>query len=728
MKSCEQIRELIAEHGAQENADLAGHISTCPGCATFMRAASELETMFVEYREIDAPQRAVKRVLHAVGLDTGVAMEQMEQSDTEHSEEVAPQKNLTRRATPTAKPFWRRRVFTYSSSSFALAATIVLTITFLGQQASVSFQRIGSSVGSANGGGVGHSPRPVVSTSEAGQRGLTSDKLGGDDERENSPNNSASTFEGFRSRTYNTRANSNIMSFGFAESGGPTLDGPLPDERVTESQPDVIATRAQSTHADSSRYGLYDENPRIATANQPVSTFSIDVDTGSYTNVRQMLERGVLPPPSAVRIEEFVNYFTYNYPQERNGKPFTVRHEIAPSPLSPDRHLLKLGLKANPSNPINEDKGWNLVFLIDVSGSMSDSNKLPLLKEGFRTLVRKMRNHDRVAIVTYAGSTGVLLDSTPGTDKERILRALDSLAPGGSTNGAGGIEEAYRVATENRRNDGVNRVILATDGDFNVGVTSFDALVDLVEQKRKGGITLTTLGFGYGNYNEQNLEQLANKGNGNYFYIDSLKEGERVLGSQLAANMEVVAKDVKVQIEFNPAVVKAYRLIGYDNRRLQNEDFANDAIDAGEIGAGHTVTALYEVLLAGSSAASEVDGSLRYQRPASPAAEADSTDEFAFLKIRYKEPNGNISALAEYPLAKGSISNDKASASEDFRFAAAVVGFGALLRESRYIEGKYTLGAVKELVQGSIGSDELGERREFLKLVGRAQELSRNKQ
>ncbi|HQH26466.1 MAG TPA: DUF3520 domain-containing protein, partial [Oligoflexia bacterium] len=360
----------------------------------------------------------------------------------------------------------------------------------------------------------------------------------------------------------------------------------------------------------------------------------------------------------------------------------------------------------------------------DVSGSMADSDKLPLLKEAFKTLAAHMRPNDRVAIVTYAGDAGLALDSTPGTRKEEILRAIDRLRAGGSTNGSGGIALAYQTAAKNRITGGVNRVILATDGDFNVGTTSFSGLLQIVEEMRGTGITLTTLGFGQGNYNERNLEQLANKGNGNYFYIDSVEEGREVLGAKLAANMEVAAKDVKVQLEFNPENVKAYRLIGYDNRRLQHQDFSNDAVDAGEVGAGHSVTVLYEVLLADGPADASLEEERRYRDGEARVAESRPApkhiEELGFLKIRYKRPAEDISTPLEFPLYTSKIVQTIDSASRDFRFAAAVSCFGQVLRQSRYAES-CTLADARELAAGALGDDLYGKRKEFVQIVDKAQ-------
>jgi Ca-activated chloride channel homolog len=480
---------------------------------------------------------------------------------------------------------------------------------------------------------------------------------------------------------------------------------------------------APSFNPNRESYGQYEENPRFDPKTTPLSTFSIDVDTGSYTNMRRFIMAGKLPPADSVRLEEYVNYFEYDY-ESSPDRPFTVNMELAPSPLDSGYHLLRVGIKAR-TLPIDSERGWNLVFLVDVSGSMSSEDKLPLVKESLKLLTKQMRAVDRIALVTYAGNSSIVLDSTSGSEKTRILAAIDSLGAGGSTNGSGGIEHAYRVAEAHRIEGSVNRVVLATDGDFNVGVSSFDGLMKLIEEKRKSGITLTTLGFGQGNIQEQSMEQLANRGNGNYFYIDSFREARKVLESGLAANMEVVAKDVKLQMEFNPAAVKQYRLIGFDNRKLNKEDFANDSKDAGEIGSGHTVTALYEVVLTSSPLAQKLSSDLRYQKAeATPVApqEAVLPTELGFLKVRYKQPEANASIPLEFPILTSMTKSEVNQASSDFKFAAAVAYFGEILRKSQFL-GSYTLADVIELARASKGEDRAGLRAEFVKLAEDAQSL-----
>ncbi len=484
-------------------------------------------------------------------------------------------------------------------------------------------------------------------------------------------------------------------------------------DELVESLPKIPS----NISANSETYGNYAENPRIDVLSNPVSTFSIDVDTASYTNTRRFLKMGNLPPKDSVRIEEFVNYFDYKY-VSLEDKPFGVNFEVGPSPFDSKRYLLKVGLKARESKK-NSDLGWNLVFLVDVSGSMSDQDKLPLVKQGMKLLTNNMRPKDKVSIVTYAGTAGVVLETTSGDKKAKILNAIDSLGAGGSTNGSGGIELAYRIAHENYIKGSVNRVILAADGDFNVGTVSFDGLMDLIEQERKKGVTLTTVGFGQGNINDRNMEQLADRGNGNYFYADSFRELRRIFGDKLASNMEIVAKDVKLQLEFNPAVVTQYRLIGFDNRQLKKEDFTNDQKDAGEIGSGHTVTALYEIALTDSQLGQEIRESLRYgsKKPVVLSEEADKLkSEIGFLKIRAKEPEGEVSREERFPIQASLKKDSIDETSNDFRFASSVAYFGQMLRKSDYA-GNVTFDEILKVAKKSVGDDKTGNRQEFIELV-----------
>jgi len=450
----------------------------------------------------------------------------------------------------------------------------------------------------------------------------------------------------------------------------------------------------------------YDEiisNPVVLVDNQPTSTFSIDVDSGAYANTRRFINSGALPPADAVRVEELINYFSYNYDRPENtDTPFSINTEIAQTPWNEKTHLLHVGLK---------------VFLIDVSGSMSSANKLGLLKPAMGMLVNQLNENDTVSIAVYAGSSGTVLEPTPGNQTEKIMRAINSLMPGGSTNGRAGIELAYDLAAANFKEGAVNRVILATDGDFNVGTSNVDELKTLIEKKRKSGIALTTLGFGSGNYNDHLMEQLANVGNGAYAYIDTLNEARKVLSEEVSSTLLTIAKDVKIQIEFNPAVVSEYRLIGYENRVLANEDFANDKIDAGEIGAGHTVTALYEIALVGSGGAR--NSALRYGKT---EAVDPNISEIAELRLRYKAPDGDTSRLISQQLMVADINDDLNSTTDDYRFSAAVAALGQHLRNGKYLE-EYEMSAILELAKSARGDDNFGYRQEFLSLVRLAEQL-----
>ncbi len=477
--------------------------------------------------------------------------------------------------------------------------------------------------------------------------------------------------------------------------------------------------RPPSEPLDRERYAHYDDNPVKRVAEAPVSTFSIDVDTGAYSNVRRMVNAGRLPVQDAVRVEELINYFSYDYPSPQQGEvPFRVTTELGPSPWNPHTHLLHVGIKGYEP-PRAELPPANLVFLVDVSGSMRSPDKLGLLKSAMKLLVRQLRAEDRVSLVVYAGASGVVLEPAGGDEKAKILGALEGLTAGGSTNGGAGIRLAYRLAGQAYVDGGINRVILATDGDFNVGTVGFEALRDLVEQRREGGISLTTLGFGAGNYNDRLMEQLADAGNGNYAYIDTLNEAQKVLVDEMGSTLHTIAKDVKIQIEFNPAVVAEYRLIGYENRMLRREDFNNDRVDAGEIGAGHTVTALYELALVGSEGL-RIDP-LRYGTGGK--APAGHGDELALLRLRYKARDADTSRLLERPIRKADLATDLARTSQRYRFSAAVAGFGQLLRGGRYLEG-FGYGEVLVLARGARGRDPFGYRGEFVALVNLARTLA----
>jgi Ca-activated chloride channel family protein len=465
------------------------------------------------------------------------------------------------------------------------------------------------------------------------------------------------------------------------------------------------------------RYGQISDNPIHRVAEAPVSTFSVDVDTGSYSNVRRLLNGGALPPADAVRVEELINYFPYDYALPRDGRPFAVHTALAPAPWNAQRVLLRVAIKgqdvAQQSLP-----PANLVFLVDVSGSMESADKLPLLRSSLKLLVDQMRPVDRISLVTYAGSTQVVLPSTSGADKAAIKAAIDALRAGGSTAGASGIELAYRAAQQSFIDGGINRILLATDGDFNVGVSDTEQLKKMVEAQRRTGISLSTLGFGTGNYNEQLMEQIADVGDGAYSYVDNLMEGQKVLVSEMSSTLATIARDVKVQIEFNPALVQEYRQIGYENRQLRREDFHNDQVDAGDIGAGHTVTALYELTLTGARGAIDP---LRYG--AASSAGAANTTELAHLRLRYKRPGQSSSELIETPIRREAMKPlDQTDA--DFRFATAVAGFGQVLRGGRHTGG-WTVTDARALAAGSVGEDRFGYRGEFLRLAGLAQALAK---
>ncbi|MCB8998709.1 MAG: von Willebrand factor type A domain-containing protein [Bacteroidales bacterium] len=466
-------------------------------------------------------------------------------------------------------------------------------------------------------------------------------------------------------------------------------------------------------------YSAIHENGYKDVLTAPLSTFSIDVDKASYANVRRYINMGQLPPVDAVRIEELINYFNYDYPEARGEHPFSVSTELSVCPWNTSHQLLHVGLKGKSVDK-TELPASNLVFLLDVSGSMSDPNKLPLLKNAFQLLVKELRPQDKVAIVVYAGAAGIVLNSTSGNHKETILSALDKLQAGGSTAGGEGLLLAYKTASENFISGGNNRIILATDGDFNIGVSSNAEMERLIEKERDKGIFITVLGFGMGNYKDDKMEIIADKGNGNYAYIDNLQEARKVLVSEFGGTLFTIAKDVKFQLEFNPRRVKAYRLIGYENRMLNAEDFNNDKKDAGEMGSGHTVTALYEIVPAGSDEHFNKIDPLKYQENPAKVCSSES-DELLTIKLRYKKPDGNSSILYEKPV-RGEVL-DISNTSDNFRFSAAVAEFGLVLRNSEFKAGA-TMEQLIRLAQGSRGKDEEGYRGEFIKLANTAKELN----
>jgi len=501
------------------------------------------------------------------------------------------------------------------------------------------------------------------------------------------------------------------------ESGESRLE--VFEDASSRSHPQVMPSTQQSFNTEA--YDRIVDNDFRKVLDHPLSTFSVDVDTASYANVRRFLKQKMLPPKDAVRIEELVNYFTYNYSGPTGEHPFAVHMETASAPWKTDHRLVRIGLKGKEIPPSSRPAA-NLVFLVDVSGSMEPANKLPLLKKSMKMLVNNLSNKDRVAIVVYAGSSGLVLPSTTSDKKGVILGALENLRAGGSTNGGEGIVLAYKVASENFIKSGINRVILATDGDFNVGVTSQGDLIRLIEEKAKSGVFLSVLGFGMGNYKDSMLEKLADKGNGNYAYIDSDQEAKKVLMEQMGGTLMTIAKDVKIQIEFNPQQVAAYRLIGYENRILANEDFNNDAKDAGEIGAGHTVTALYEVILPGGDVPSPSVDPLKYQKKPENLSASKETKEMFTVKLRYKKPNENKSTLLSLPFTDSGQAYSNATA--DFKFAAAVASFGMLLRDSPH-KGNVTFDGALELAREGKGSDKEGYRAEFIQLVEEAKTISK---
>ncbi len=477
------------------------------------------------------------------------------------------------------------------------------------------------------------------------------------------------------------------------------------------------ARRAVSTE----RYQPLLENAFAQVTQAPLSTFSIDVDTAAYANVRRFLNQGVLPPADAVRLEEMINYFPYDYEQPDGDRPFSVQVDVAEAPWKPQHRLARIAIKGREFQ--RERVTANFVFLVDVSGSMSDANKLPLVKQSLHLLTEQLGENDRVALVTYAGRSGLALEST--SDKAQLRAAIEALTPGGSTNGASGIQLAYEQAQKHFIKEGINRVLLCTDGDFNVGISSPQELETLIKDKAQSGVFLSVLGFGTGNLQDYTMEALANKGNGNYAYIDSLSEARKVLVEQMHGTLVTIAKDVKIQVEFNPAQVASYRLIGYENRLLAKEDFNNDRKDAGEIGAGHTVTAFYEIVPVGvtnEDGRPLVDG-LKYQQPATPATPAAGvvSDDLLTVKLRYKQPDGNSSQLIEMPVKDAG--RKLADTSKEFQFATSVVGFGMLLRQSAHA-GELSWEGIRQLALQSKGPDPLGYRGEFLQLIDKARGLA----
>jgi len=484
---------------------------------------------------------------------------------------------------------------------------------------------------------------------------------------------------------------------------------------------DGIAPMPRVEEQSRDRFQSFETNGVKTVAEEPVSTFSIDVDTASYSFVRRSLMEGRLPDPDSVRVEELINYFPYAYPlPESREAPFGVNVTVTPTPWNEGTRLLHVGIQGYDIVPA-ERPAANLVFLIDVSGSMDQPDKLPLLKSAFRLLLDKLGDGDTVSIVTYAGNAGTVLEPTKASERETILHAIDTLQPGGSTAGAAGIEQAYRLARAAKIDGGVNRVMLATDGDFNVGPSSDDELKRMIESEREAGIFLSVFGFGQGNYNDQLMQVLAQNGNGTAAYIDTLSEAQKTLVDEAESTLFPIAKDVKIQVEFNPKTVAEYRLIGYETRALAREDFNNDRVDAGDIGSGHSVTAIYEITPVGSPAVT--NDPLRYGEAGTAASSGDASDEYAFLKLRYKLPDETASKLITTPVGPGQERSLQA-AGDDTRFSMAVAAFGQKLRDTDQVAG-YSWDAIRDLAAGARGGDPYGERGEFLRLVGLAKSLDR---
>ena len=498
--------------------------------------------------------------------------------------------------------------------------------------------------------------------------------------------------------------------------------GTMKTKAVTGAYVAVCPTAMYDMDArmNTEEYGRIQENGFKSVVDAPLSTFSIDVDPASYSNMRRFINRGELPPADAIRTEELVNYFSYDYPKPTGNDPVKITVEAGTCTWNTAHRLVRIGLKAKEI-PTEQLPASNLVFLIDVSGSMWGANRLDLVKSSLKLLVNNLRNKDKVAIVTYAGSAGVKLEATSGGDKQKIREAIDELTAGGSTAGGAGIHLAYQIAKKNFISDGNNRIILCSDGDFNVGVSSAEGLEQLIEKERKSGVHLTVLGYGMGNYKDKKIQVLAEKGNGNHAYIDNLQEANRVLVGEFGATLHTVAKDVKLQVEFNPSQVQAYRLIGYESRLLKDEDFNNDAKDAGDMGAGHTVTAFYEVIPAGvkNEYVGKVDD-LKYQKKEKMTLKPTGSDELLTVKLRYKASDKDTSRKMELPF----VDNKGDSVSSDFRFASAVAMFGQLLRDSDF-KGTADYDKVIKLAKQGVNNDERGYRREFIRLVEAAKGLEK---
>jgi Ca-activated chloride channel family protein len=526
------------------------------------------------------------------------------------------------------------------------------------------------------------------------------------------------------------RARPDARGGGFRRSGsrgGSRLGALIPESQVVLEQPMPIGDVA-AEEWNREQYDHLPHNPFIRPSDQGLSTFSIDVDTASYTNMRRFIESGAMPPPGAVRIEEFINYFRYDYepPSQDHEHPFSVNVEVSQAPWAPAHRLVRIGVKGREVQ-VDDRPATNLVFLLDVSGSMNEADKLPLVKEGMKRLVNRLNTDDRIAIVVYAGAAGLVLPSTYGYERDAILDAIERLQAGGSTAGGQGIELAYDVVAEHFIEGGVNRVILCTDGDFNIGISDDDSLVRLIEEKRQTGAFLSVFGFGRGNLQDAKMEKLSGHGNGTYGYIDSKREADRVFVQDLSGTLVTIAKDVKLQVDFNPAKVAAYRLIGYENRLLAAQDFNDDTKDAGEIGAGHTVTALYEIVPVGDELDLPVVEGSKYVEPSAPLDQG--SDELLTVRVRYKAPDGEQSTRFDYPVIDSGA--DLEQASNDFRFAAALAGYGMILRQSPHL-GDTDFQMVLDLAQSGItpvedpesaDGREMQRRQEFAELVEKAKTI-----
>jgi Ca-activated chloride channel family protein len=535
--------------------------------------------------------------------------------------------------------------------------------------------------------------------------------------------------------TENTKSLSEIVVVGYGTQKHMNMTGAISTSRVLQGKVAGVSVITQGYYPNSNvgyhapvadnteEYGTFKENRFFSAKDQPLSTFSLDVDAASYGNVRRMINQGQQPPKDAVRIEELINYFSYNYAQPTGEHPVNIVTEATACPWNNKHQLVRIGVKAKEI-PSENLPASNFVFLLDVSGSMGDANKLDLVKSSIKLLTNNLRTKDRVAIVVYAGAAGVVLPSTEGTDKQKILEAVENLHAGGSTAGGAGIELAYKIAEKNFIPNGNNRIILCTDGDFNVGVSSPAELENLIESKRKTGVFLTVLGYGMGNYKDNKLQILAEKGNGNHAYIDNLQEANKVLVNEFGSTMYTVAKDVKIQVEFNPVFVNAYRLIGYESRLLNKEDFNDDTKDAGELGSGHTVTALYEIIPVGVENTFGGVDDLKYQKTKSPSESlkpSQNSTELLTVKLRYKLPKEDKSQKLEIPVYAKDITT---SLSPDFNFVLAVAMFGQILRESDF-KGDATYEKVLAYAQNGIGEDKHGYRKEFIRLVESVNQLTK---